>query len=42
MQAKVENPFALIINRFVALSKPFKEGPEQQEALFYFAVGLHN
>ena len=31
-----------IKNKFKALSKPFKEGPEQQGALFCFAVGLHN
>lgn len=42
LRAKVENPFAQIKNKFKALSKPFKEGPEQQGALFCFAVGLHN
>ena len=42
LRAKVENPFAQIKNKFIVLSKPFKEGPQQQEALFYFAIGLHN
>ena len=42
LRARVENPFGKIDKKCKSLTKPWKEAPEQLDALVYFAFGILN
>jgi len=42
LRARVENPFGKIDNKWKSLTKPWKEDPEQLDALVFFAVAVLN